>query len=59
MTDEFLRKVAKAYRENIDGTPTKAVGKTFTVQPRMASKYVKRARQQGFLSPTDRGRKKA
>ncbi len=45
MTDEFLRKVAQVYRENIDGKPTKAVGDVFSVQPRMASKYVERARQ--------------
>lgn len=59
MTDEFLRKVAEVYRENIDGAPTKAVGETFGVQPRMASKYVDRARQKGFLPPTVRGQKKA
>ncbi|MBX7451934.1 hypothetical protein GR927_28425 [Mycolicibacterium sp. 3033] len=59
MTDEFLLKVAEVYRENIDGAPTKVVGETFGVQPRMASKYVDRARQKGFLPPTVRGQKKA
>ena len=56
MTDEFLQKVAQVYRENIDGTPTKTVGEVFNVQPRMASKYVERARQQGFLSPDRPGK---
>jgi hypothetical protein len=59
MTDEFLQKVAQVYRENIDGKPTKAVGEVFSVQPRMASKYVDRARQKGYLSKTVRGKKKA
>lgn len=59
MTDDFLQKVAEVYREHIDGAPTKVVGETFGVQPRMASKYVDRARQKGFLPPTVRGQKKA
>jgi hypothetical protein len=59
MTDGFLRNVAEVYRENIDGAPTKAVGETFNVRPRMASKYVDRARQKGFLPRTVRGQKKA
>ena len=45
----FLQAVAHVYRENIDGKPTKAVGETFNVQSRMASKYVEVARQRGYL----------
>ncbi len=40
MTPEFLPEVAKVYRENFEGNPTKAVAVTFNVQSRMASKYV-------------------
>jgi hypothetical protein len=59
MTPEFLEAVAQVYRENIDGKPTKAVGETFNVQSRMASKYVDAARQRGYLPKTERGKKKA
>jgi hypothetical protein len=59
MTDEFLRNVAEVYRANIDAAPTKAVGATFGVQPRMASKYVDKARQKGYWPATLRGQKKA
>lgn len=59
MTPEFLERVAKVYRENFDGKPTKAVGETFNVQPRMASKYVEAARRRGYLPPTKRGQKNA
>ena len=51
--------MAQVYRENINGTPTKAVGETFNVQSRMASKYVEAARQRGYLPRTERGKKKA
>lgn len=59
MTDEFLHQVAQVYRENIRRAPTKAVGETFNVQSRQASKYVDAARQRGYLPPTVRGQKKA
>lgn len=59
MTDEFLQKVAEVYRENINGAPTKAVGETFNVQSRQASKYVDAARQRNYLPKTVRGQKKA
>jgi hypothetical protein len=59
MTPEFLRSVAQVYRDNIDGTPTKAVAKMFNVKDRMASTYVDRARQKGYLPPTKQGQKRA
>lgn len=59
MTPEFLQKVAEVYRENINGAPTKAVGETFNVQARQASKYVDQARRRGYLPQTVRGQKKA
>jgi hypothetical protein len=58
MTPEFLQEVAKVYRENFDGNPTKAVAVTFNVQSRMASKYVDAARRRGYLPPTVRGQKR-
>ena len=59
MTPEFLQEVARVYRENIDGNPTKAVEKTFNVRYRMAGKYVDAARQRGLPPKTERGKKKA
>jgi hypothetical protein len=59
MSDDFLKQVAKVYRENIRRAPTKAVAKAFRVKDRMASTYVDRARRKGFLPPTKQGQKKA
>lgn len=59
ITDDFLKKVAEVYRENIDRAPTKAVARTFNVKDRMASTYVDRARKKGYLPPTKQGQKKA
>jgi hypothetical protein len=59
MTDEFLQEVAQVYRENLDKTPTRAVGEVFNVKPRMASTYVDRARRAGYLPRTKQGQKKA
>lgn len=59
ITDDFLRQVAKVYRENFARAPLKAVAKHFGVKDRMASVYVGKARQKGFLPPTKQGQKKA
>jgi hypothetical protein len=59
ITDELLRDVADVYRRNIDRAPTQAVARTFGVKSRMASTYVDRARQAGYLPPTKQGKKKA
>jgi hypothetical protein len=59
ITPDFLKEVAKVYRENIKGTPTTAVGETFKVSERMASDYVTKARRAGHLPKTVRGKKKA
>jgi hypothetical protein len=59
ITDDFLKQVAKVYRENIRRAPTKAVAKQFGVKDRMASSYVDRSRRKGFLPPTKQGQKKA
>ena len=55
--DELLRSVARIYRANIRHAPTGAVARTFGVRQRMASVYVDRARERGFLPPTTQGRK--
>jgi hypothetical protein len=59
ITDEFLASVADVYRRNIAHAPTQAVARTFGVKPRMASKYVDKARSAGLLPPTKQGQKKA
>lgn len=59
ITDEFLRRVAEVYRENIDDRPTERVAAYFNVAPRTASMYLTKAREAGHLPPTTRGRKKA
>jgi hypothetical protein len=59
ITPQLLERVAKVYRENIGGHPTKAVEHHFQVSQRMAAEYVSRARQRGLLPPTKRGKKNA
>ena len=55
----LLEEVADVYRANIDHAPTEAVARTFGVRSRMASNYVQRARERGFLPPTKQGKKQA
>lgn len=55
----LLEQVANVYRANIDHAPTEAVARTFGVRSRMASNYVQRARERGFLPPTKQGKKQA
>jgi hypothetical protein len=59
LNDEFLRRVADVYRENIGRAPTKAVARVFNVRDRMASTYVDKARKAGHLPATIQGKKKA
>jgi hypothetical protein len=59
LTPELLQRVAEVYRANIGGAPTAAVAKTFGVKSRMASTYVRRARDKGYLPETTQGRKQA
>lgn len=59
ITPELLERVAKVYRDNIAGHPTKAVEHHFQVSQRMAAEYVSRARKRGLLPPTKKGKKNA
>jgi hypothetical protein len=59
VTPGFLQEVAEVYRSNIKGNPTQAVQTAFSVSKRMASEYVKRAREAGLLPPTTPGKKHA
>ena len=57
ITDELLADVARVYRSSIDAQPREAVSDTFGVSPSMASRYIKLAREKGFLKPAPtRGR---
>ena len=56
VTDEFLREVARVYRENADGNPTAAVARFSGRSHRSAAMYVKQAREAGLLGPAIRGK---
>jgi hypothetical protein len=58
ITPEFLEAVAAVYRQH-PRAPRAAVAAAFGVKPRMASVYVDRAREKGFLPKTTRGKKRA
>ncbi len=57
ITPEFLEQVAEIYREHFADKPTAAVMVAFGVGPRMASNYVRRARDADYLSKTTPGKK--
>lgn|GEM_PF-2193256 len=59
ITPAVLQRVAEVYRANIDRAPTEAVAKAFGVKSRMASTYVQKARERGYLPPTKQGKKQA
>jgi len=59
VTPAFLAEIAEVYRSHIDEAPTRAIRDRYFVSPRMASSYVTRARAQGYLPPTTKGKKKA
>lgn len=59
ITPQLLERVAKLYRDNIAGYPTKAVEHHFQVSQRTAAEYVSRARKRGLLPPTKKGKKQA
>lgn len=60
INDDLLKEVAEVYRANIGNrAPTQAVANHFGVGNRMASTYLTKARDKGFLPKTRRGKKQA
>jgi hypothetical protein len=60
VTDDFLRDVARVYRANADSAPVDAVRDTFgPIAYSTAARYVKLARDRGFLPQTSAGKVKA
>ena len=57
VTDDLLRDVARVYQANVEHQPREAVRETFTVSAASASRYIKLARQRGFLGPAPRAGK--
>ena len=51
ITDDLLRDVARVYRANQESKPRDAVADTFQVAPSTATRYLKLARERGFLRP--------
>jgi hypothetical protein len=56
ITDEFLRDVARVYKANASSAPVEAVEEAFIVAYSTAARYVKLARDRGFLPKTTRGK---
>ena len=57
LDDDFLRDVARVYRANANLAPTAAVRETFgPIEYPTASRWVKLARERGFLPPTTPGK---
>lgn len=56
ITDDHLREVARFYRNNVDDNPRDAVMETFGVKAAMASRYIKLARERGFLGAATKGK---
>jgi hypothetical protein len=57
VTDEFLRDVARVYKVNANSAPVEAVRETFgPIGHSTAARYVKLARDRGFLPKTTRGK---
>ena len=55
---ERLQKVAEIYRQHFDDRPTEAVAHAFGKDRRTAARYVRLARDAGFLPDTTKGKKK-
>ena len=59
LTPELLAEVAEVYRDNVNDRPVEAVRQRFGGEYRTAAKYVERARKEGHLPPTTRGKRQA
>ena len=56
ISDDLLRQVAEVYRANLKDRPGEAVRAVFWVHPRTAARYIRAARDRGFLPETTRGK---
>ena len=56
LTDELLTQVAEIYRANLNDRPGEAVQAAYWVCPRQAARYIRAARDKGFLPPTTQGK---
>ncbi|HKF88489.1 MAG TPA: hypothetical protein VKB85_10500 [Propionibacteriaceae bacterium] len=56
VTDELLRDVARVYRANANSTPVEVVRETFGVAYGTAARYIRLARDRGFLPKTSPGK---
>ena len=56
LTDELLKQVAEIYRANLNDRPGEAVQAAYWVCPRQAARYIRAARDKGFLPDTTQGK---
>lgn len=59
VTNELLQEVAALYRDTIDSGSWRAIAQRYGVSKTTAGRYILLARKEGYLPPTDPGKKKA
>jgi hypothetical protein len=59
VTDDFLRDVARIYKENADAAPIEAIRDAYPAAHSTAARWVKQARDRGLLPKTTRGKVRA
>ena len=56
LTDDFLKEVARVYRANADSAPIEAIREAWPSAHSTAARWVRLARDRGYLPPTTQGR---
>ena len=56
LTSEVLKRAASIYQANLNDRPGEAVQTAYSVSPRQAARYIRVARDKGFLPPTTQGK---
>lgn len=56
LTDDLLMQVAGIYRANLMDRPGEAVQRAYWLSPRQAARYIRAARDKGFLPQTTQGK---
>jgi hypothetical protein len=56
LTDDFLKEVASVYRANADSAPIEAIREAWPSAHSTAARWVRLARDRGFLPPTTQGK---